>query len=67
MRILPVLLLIVFILAVMFGIREVPRHDGQWTGWLLWVLMPTAGVCWCIWRLLPWPGKDGQSSDRRKP
>ena len=57
-RILALVLLAVLVAAIVFGIVYVPRHDGRPTDALIGVLLPTAGVCWCLWRLLPRPRKD---------
>ncbi len=63
MRLLAAVLLVVLASVVLFGIVYVPRHDGDASDLLLVVLLPTAGVCWCIDQLLPRPRTTDESRD----
>jgi hypothetical protein len=53
MRILASILLAILLLVLVLGIVYVPRHDGRLTDFLVAVLLPTVGICWCLWQLLP--------------
>ena len=55
MRMLISLLLLIFLAVVIAGIAYVPEHDGQLIDLFLLVILPTAGICWCIARLLTRP------------
>jgi hypothetical protein len=58
MRVLAIVLLIVLIPAVVFGIVYVPLQDGRVLDWCLGVLVPSAGICWCLWRLVGRPARE---------
>ncbi len=61
MRILALIALVVLVPAVVFGITQVPRHDGRLTNFVIEILLPTAGVCWAIRQILPQPKKPGET------
>jgi hypothetical protein len=46
-------ILLIAIPCLLFGIYYVPRHDGHGLDFATTILLPTAVICWCIWRLLP--------------
>ncbi len=66
MRILALVLLLLLVPAVVFGIMQVPRHDGRLSNFVVEVLLPTLGVCWAIWRLLPQPGKARETRQNKR-
>ena len=62
MRVLAVVLLPVLVAAVVWGIVYVPRHDGRLIDFAVAILLPTAGVCWCLWQLVSRPGEGSEAS-----
>ncbi len=64
MRWLALVLLVVLAAIVVWGITDVLRHDGVWADVIVTVLVPTAGICGCLWLLVGGPGARRQSAPR---
>jgi hypothetical protein len=64
-RLLAIVALVLLTAVVAVAVVYVPRHDGQWLDFILGILLPSAGISWCLWYLVRRPPV--QSPRRSRP